>query len=88
MQGILLSNKQWTKVELNAGTTYLIPQTFGASYYYSKTPQTSVDNLDKNKDIVSFSETLSFEEKTQISLYLLSTKDNSKIALEDIFCNI
>lgn len=85
MQGFLITNKQWTQIQIPSGVSYLIPQD-DSSFYYSETPQTDVDKPYKNKVLKTFSSPISIDKKTQSTLYVLSTRNEAKLILEQEIC--
>lgn len=85
MQGFLITNKQWTQIQIPAGANYLIPQDDSA-FYYSETPQTNIDKPYKNKALKTFSSPITIDKKTQSTLYVLSTSSEAKLILEQEIC--
>lgn len=79
---IEVNNKQWTKIQLNAGFACLAPQT-PCGFFLSRTDLgTDVNNLDTRLDVLSFSTSLAGNLKSSLDVWLLSTIDNALISYE------
>lgn len=79
---IEVNNKQWTKIQLNAGFACLAPQT-PCGFFLSRTDLgTDVNNLDTRLDVLSFSTSLAGNLKSSLDIWVLSTIDNALISYE------
>lgn len=79
---IEVNNKQWTKIQLNAGFACLAPQT-PCGFFLSRTDLgTDVNNLDTRLDVLSFSTSLAGNLKSSLDVWVLSTIDNALISYE------